>query len=290
MADLSITHDPWRVDATVHEEDVPEAVSRASVRKGKQRETRDDEERGVWARLGTMERLSVLSKVVDSSNGRDKVLKSCQYAAKAYTFLFVLVQRSLMVHAEARDKAEHVRRLDSAAGSLSLARKCLRLFGPIPHLNALIQPTPHPASTFFNTILALLTACADDVFCLSRLGLVSKRTGGWADKWANRFWFLKSVMELMKLHLRRVLVRALFPGWRRRRPSPAEDVDSWERDRQELWTARKLLCDVVFSGYNVFKIQRFREPVQIVTGLTAGLISTSQLFRKEEVRLFKALQ
>lgn len=95
-------------------------------------------------------------------------------------------------------------------------------------------------------------------------------------------------MELMKLHLRRVLVRALFPGWRRRRPSPAEDVDSWERDRQELWTARKLLCDVVFSGaslfpgfvcgadqragYNVFKIQRFREPVQIVTGLTAGLI------------------
>lgn len=74
MADLSITHDPWRVDATVHEEDVPAAVSRASVRKGKQRETRDDEERGVWARLGTMERLSVLSKVVDSSNGRDKVL------------------------------------------------------------------------------------------------------------------------------------------------------------------------------------------------------------------------
>lgn len=125
------------------------------------------------------------------------------------------------------DNAEHVRRLDSAAGSLSLARcvwlkrrgeqtdesiafrpfvsslvfyvspssrystirptsrKCLRLFGPIPHLNALIQPTPLPASAFFNTILALLTACADDVFCLSRLGLVSKRTGGWADKWAK---------------------------------------------------------------------------------------------------------
>lgn len=31
-----------------------------------------------------------------------------------------------MVHAEARDKAEHVRRLDSAAGSLSLAR-CARV-------------------------------------------------------------------------------------------------------------------------------------------------------------------
>jgi hypothetical protein len=26
------------------------------------------------------------------------------------------------------------------------------------------------------------------------------------------------------------------------------------------------------AGYNVFKIQRFREPVQIVTGLAAGLI------------------
>lgn len=58
----------------------------------------------------------------------------------------------------------------------------------------------------------------------------------------------------------------------------------------------------------MFKIQRFKEPVQIATGLAAGLIryarvlfsfvvvlmlmrgrSTSQLFRKEEVRLFKAL-
>ncbi|KAJ9099379.1 hypothetical protein QFC20_005732 [Naganishia adeliensis] len=221
------------------------------------------DEKGVWARLGTMERLNVLSKVVDSSNGRDKVLKSCQYAAKTYTYLFLLVHRSLMVRLDGKsgEPAEHVRRLDGAAGSLSLARKCLRLFGPIPHLNALIQPHPLPPSTFFNTVLALLTACADDVFCLSRLGLVSKRTGGWADKWAKK----------------------------RAAVSPEVDVDSWERERQELWMARKVWCDVVFSGYNVFKIQRFKEPVQIATGLAAGLISTSQLFRKEEVRLFKAL-
>jgi hypothetical protein len=71
MADLSITHDPWRAD--VHPPPIDEVDVPTSPRKGKQRET-EDAERGVWARLGTMERLSVLSRVVDSSNGRDKVL------------------------------------------------------------------------------------------------------------------------------------------------------------------------------------------------------------------------
>lgn len=83
MADLSITHDPWRADvhppSIPEPEDIPPSPRRQSTRKGKERALSDDaedgrDEKGVWARLGTMERLNVLSKVVDSSNGRDKVL------------------------------------------------------------------------------------------------------------------------------------------------------------------------------------------------------------------------
>jgi hypothetical protein len=78
MADLSITHDPWRADvpppSIPEPEDVPPSPRRQPTRKGKERALSDEEGKGVWARLGTMERLNVLSKVVDSSNGRDKVL------------------------------------------------------------------------------------------------------------------------------------------------------------------------------------------------------------------------
>jgi hypothetical protein len=34
-------------------------------------------------------------------------------------------------------------------------------------------------------LIDLASALSDDVFCLSRLGLVSRRTGKWADKWAK---------------------------------------------------------------------------------------------------------
>jgi hypothetical protein len=85
---LSLTHedtDPWRVDPQPSTEPIyPPASPRhrrntSSIsRKGKERETfprvGPDEEDGIGARMGTMERLNVLAGVVESSNGRDKVL------------------------------------------------------------------------------------------------------------------------------------------------------------------------------------------------------------------------
>jgi hypothetical protein len=85
---LSLTHedtDPWRVDPQPSTEPIyPPASPRhrrntSSVsRKGKERETfphvGPEEEDGIGARMGTMERLNVLAGVVESSNGRDKVL------------------------------------------------------------------------------------------------------------------------------------------------------------------------------------------------------------------------
>jgi hypothetical protein len=34
-------------------------------------------------------------------------------------------------------------------------------------------------------ILSLFNGLADDIFCLSRLGVISKRRGKWADKWSK---------------------------------------------------------------------------------------------------------
>ena len=85
---LSLTHtedtDPWRTEphASTSAETgytIPTSPRHRRVpsvqgsRKGKEKEA-DQVEDGIGARLGTMDRLNVLSKVVDSSNGRDKVL------------------------------------------------------------------------------------------------------------------------------------------------------------------------------------------------------------------------
>lgn len=84
---LSLTHaedtDPWRTEphASTSSEPgyiVPPSPQRRRIpsvhgsRKGKEREAIEKE--GIGARIGTMERLNVLSGVVESSNGRDKVL------------------------------------------------------------------------------------------------------------------------------------------------------------------------------------------------------------------------
>ncbi|GHJ85879.1 hypothetical protein NliqN6_2281 [Naganishia liquefaciens] len=298
---LSLTHtedtDPWRTEphASTSAETgytIPTSPRHRRVpsvqgsRKGKEKEA-DQVEDGIGARLGTMDRLNVLSKVVDSSNGRDKVLKSLQYAAKSYIWLFITLRRSLVLPLDAQIIPSHIQRLSSATSSISLARKCLRLFGPIPPFNLLIQETPLPPSAFFNCILAFLTACADDVVCLSKLGLISKRTGEWADKWANRFWLLKALADLLKLSI----LRAIFPRRRPINPSPSpEELIRLEKEKQEIWTARKLMCDIVHAGYNVFRLRRGKEPIQTFTGLAAGLISTSQLLKKGEIDLFKAMQ
>ncbi|KAJ9113018.1 hypothetical protein QFC22_006114 [Naganishia vaughanmartiniae] len=83
-----------------------------------------DDDGGVWSRLSTMDRLNVLATVVDSSGGRDKVLKVCQYAAKSYIWLFLTTRQSLMsrLDSNAGPNPDHISRLSNAASSLSLAR------------------------------------------------------------------------------------------------------------------------------------------------------------------------
>lgn len=61
--------------------------------------------------------LTVLSSIVETSAGRDKTLKVVQYAAKSYVFAIKSV-----VGAAQASSWEAVKRLEAAAGSLSLAR------------------------------------------------------------------------------------------------------------------------------------------------------------------------
>ncbi len=81
--------------------------------------------------------------------------------------------------------AANQKRAKVATAGLSLTRKCLLLFNPLRPIGALLSPEPTSARAFLGHLVDLVGAISDDVFCLSKLGLVSKRKGIIADNWAK---------------------------------------------------------------------------------------------------------
>lgn len=93
----------------------------------------------------------------------------------------------------------------------------------------------------------------DDIFCLSVLGLLSKKRTIWADQWTkyveialsittpadirnsvfrSRFLLIKSVNQFYKLEISRA--------------ESGTNVSDFER--RHRWTYRKLACDVIFAS------------------------------------------
>jgi len=58
-----------------------------------------------------------------------------------------------------------------------------------------------------NHLLDLLSALADDLYCLNRLGIVNKRVGKKADEWSKCVCFLTSSY----IHMLRQTVSSLTP-------------------------------------------------------------------------------
>jgi hypothetical protein len=100
------------------------------------------------------------------------------------TYLYVLslikAVRPLTVWFRANEK-----RTKLATAGLSLTRKCLLLLNPLRPVGALLSPEPTSAREFLNHLIDLIGALADDIFCLSKLGLVSRKKGVVADRWAK---------------------------------------------------------------------------------------------------------
>ncbi|WVR05471.1 hypothetical protein IAU60_002487 [Kwoniella sp. DSM 27419] len=212
----------------------------------------------------------VLANLMDTSKGRDKVLKCLQYSLKTYLYLLSLVARLRPLSPWFTSNSKRVK---LAISGLSLTRKCLLLLGPLHPLTELMSPEPMSPRTLVSHLIDLFSALSDDVFCLSKLGLVGRRTGALADKWANRFWLLTTVMGLYKLHLKTI-------------PKIVHSHNG-VADRGKLseakWTNRKLLADLAFVSYDVFELDWpvLEEPMKCLTGLVAGLISVSKLYGKE---------
>ncbi|WVW82723.1 hypothetical protein I302_104734 [Kwoniella bestiolae CBS 10118] len=210
----------------------------------------------------------VLAGVMDSSKGRDKVLKCIQYSLRTYLYLLSLISRIKPLSPWFKSNSK---RMKIAISGLSLTRKCLLLLNPLHPLSDLLSHEPMSPRTLVGHLIDLFSALSDDIYCLAKLGLIGKKTGNVADVWANRFWLLTTIMGLYKLHLKTI-------------PKIANSSSSTEKRRAELseakWTNRKLLSDLAFVSYDVFELNFpiIEEPMKCFTGLLSGLISAFKLY------------
>ncbi|KAJ7068117.1 hypothetical protein C8F01DRAFT_1116920 [Mycena amicta] len=263
-----------------------------------------------------------------TSNGRDKAFKIIQYSLKVYLLFHLSVASSRLWRRTTRPpwEKELVRRLNSTVDGFSFTRKCLLLFNWLGPLTAIMAQDSMPfsmeksrsrqtsAKPFLHTLmhapppvlLELVHAAADDVFTFSKLGLLSKRTGDRAARFSDWCWLLATLVGLVENGVERQMNGNLqsqaesrlyadsMTSASAKSTSNASKYDEKELGRlqkQDYWlqiTRAKLLMDLVFVSYDLFRIQRAREPIKTFTGLAAAILSAAKLYDRHKVMLLKA--
>ncbi|KAF8211299.1 hypothetical protein K438DRAFT_1807074 [Mycena galopus ATCC 62051] len=223
---------------------------------------------------------------------------------------------------------ELVRRLHSTVEGFSFTRKCLLLFNWLSPLTAIMAQQAVPYSSeqtaktskkmmkpFLHTVLhapppvllELVQAAADDVFTFSKLGLIGKRTGERAGRFSDWCWLLATLVGLVENGVERQIIgnlqhevesrlysESMTAATSKSKPaSSKQDQKELSRlEKQDYWlqvTRAKLAMDLIFVSYDVFRIQRAREPIKALTGLAAAVLSAAKLYDRHKQALLKAV-
>ncbi|KAJ7937209.1 hypothetical protein B0H13DRAFT_2424866 [Mycena leptocephala] len=220
------------------------------------------------------------------------------------------------------------RRLNSTVDGLSFTRKCLLLFNWLSPLTAIMAQQSVPFSSeqttetskktmkpFLHTVLyapppvllELVHAAADDVFTFSKLGLIGKRTGERAGRFSDWCWLLATLVGLVENGVERQMIgnlqhevesrlysESMAAATAKSKPASSK-LDEKELSRlqkQDYWlqvTRAKLVMDLIFVSYDVFRLQRGREPMKAFTGLAAAVLSAAKLYDRHKTSLLKAV-
>jgi len=223
---------------------------------------------------------------------------------------------------------ELVKRLTSTMSGLSFTRKCLLLFNWLTPLTTIMAQQSVPYSSESSTelskptkkpfiyaalyapppvLLDLINGFSDDVATLSRLGLLGKQTGDRAGRCADWCWFIATLVGLVENGLERSVVLNLqrevesrlytesMSGATAKSQPTAHKIDEMELSRlrtKDYWlqiSRAKLLMDLIFVSYDIFKLKRAAEPVKAVTGLVSAILSSAKLYDRHKGVLMKAL-
>ncbi|THH08548.1 hypothetical protein EW146_g8953 [Bondarzewia mesenterica] len=174
------------------------------------------------------------------------------------------------------------------------------------------EPTSRPLlHTFLHAsppvLLELVNAFADDVSTFSRLGLLGKRTGDRAGRLADWCWFASTLVDLVEngversiiLNSQREVESRLFAdsmtgatAKSTPRNTRIDETELHRLQRQDYWlqiTRAKLVMDLAFVSYDVFKLQRGKSAVKTFAGLASAALSSAKLYDRHRNVLVKAL-
>src|SRR5271169_6857633 len=126
------------------------------------------------------ETLKILSNALLLTEGRDKVVKLLQYTSR---LILLLASRPS-------------KRLKPFISQMSMTRKVLKLGHGIFPYNELIFNGCATKHDLFRVIVEFMNDFWDDVYCLSRIGLLrSARLQNWSEIWANRAWMMSILID-----------------------------------------------------------------------------------------------
>ncbi|KAG1715919.1 hypothetical protein ID866_1208, partial [Astraeus odoratus] len=168
------------------------------------------------------------------------------------------------------------------------------LSGPLlshPFLQALLTAPPP-------VLLDLFNGLSDDIHALSRLGLIGPKTGARAARFSDWCWFFGTFvglvqngieMSIVQSQQRQVENRAYqesMSGATSKSQPKASKVDEKELarlQRKSYWlniSRTKLMMDLIFVAYDVFRFKRGKDTVQSSAGLAAAILSSLKLHDK----------
>ncbi|KAI9001219.1 hypothetical protein BD414DRAFT_474017 [Trametes punicea] len=294
--------------------------------KSQEIEVEDPEEEDEMSRSAKsrVRREDVWRELLKSSNGRDKAFKLMQYSLKMYLLFHLAITSSPAFRGQKRPpwEAELLQRLTSAIAGFSLTRKCLILFNWLPPLTSILaqhSSDPYATSkgkqkpllhTFLHApppvLLEFVNGLADDAATFSKLGLIGKRTGERAARLADWCWFASTLVNLVENSVERSVILDLqhqvenrlytesMGGATANSNPTASKLDERELvrlQRQDYWiqiTRLKLIMDLVFVSYDVFRLKRAKSQVQTIAGLASAALSTAKLYDRHKNLLSKS--
>ncbi|KAF9263565.1 hypothetical protein L218DRAFT_927285 [Marasmius fiardii PR-910] len=277
-------------------------------------------------------REEIWREMVKTSDGRDKAFKLMQYSIRVYLLFHTTAAASRFLRAYTRRPLiqELVKRLTSTMSGLSFSRKTLLLFNWLNPLTTIMAqrhsvpfssgdpllPASKPQEQNISllqsmlyapppVLLELVNAIADDLYTLSLLGILGKKSGERASRFADWCWWLATVVGLVENSVERQVIGSLYnevesrlykesmSGATEKSKSSASRLEEKELARlqtRDYWlqiSRAKLIMDLIFSSYDVFRIQKFRELIKTFTGLAAAILSSAKLYERHRGTLLK---
>ncbi|CAG8648370.1 7533_t:CDS:2, partial [Ambispora leptoticha] len=227
--------------------------------------------------------VEVFRRLVALSDGRDKTLKIIQYTAKLYLWAFLSPSSVFFKHRISNPTSFLKPRLSALASNFSTTRKILRLAHFIEPYNELRDyitgAYTYPADKiekliyyigFLNSMIGLLNDFFDDLYCLGKIGVLSKGIEKRAEPIAIRFWFFTILLDvndcLLKIWLLNTKMRKVKDKCSKEEWNKLEEKKYWLK-----YNLMKFLADLGFCGYDFFGFT-FSDGWQAITGLVAGIL------------------